>query len=101
LEGNGIKKAALAINQEPPTQSQRREVSMSATRANVINQDAKGIDQKVVKALSKIEARRNQVLGHIHMDLRRVAIQRAEVRQLDRQYDATLAAAKAAIVRPV
>lgn len=73
---------------------------MTESKAKVINQDAKGIDPKVVRALAKIEARRNQVLGHIHMDLRRVALQRAEVRQLDRQYDATLAKAKEAIVRP-
>lgn len=74
---------------------------MRATSAKVINQDTKSIDPKVVKALAKIEARRNRVLGHIHMDLRRVALQRAEVRQLDRQYDATLTEAKAALVRPV
>ncbi len=61
-------------------------------------QAKQSLDPKLVKALARIEARRNVVLGAIHQDLRRVAAQRAEVRNLDRQESAILEKAKAALV---
>lgn len=71
---------------------------MTQFNPKLAEMQAQSIDPKVVKALARIEARRNQVLGHIHQDLRRVAAQRAEVRNLDRQESAILEKAKAALV---
>jgi hypothetical protein len=55
---------------------------------------AKGPNRRVMRELAKIEAQRNRILGDIHMDLRRVASQRIEVRKLDAAYDAILSGAK-------
>ena len=67
---------------------------MSNIQSKRADAQAKGPNHRVMRELAKIEAERNRILGNIHMDLRRVASQRTEVRKLDAAYDAILSGAK-------